>query len=324
MAMVVDDRYPYRFPLRPVTMGGLWLRTGHAPCRDRGGSGARVADPGQSCELCRSTSTGMEQVTSTLYSGAEFATTLRARAYVLTSLRDDAPCVRLGERVALTTATPPSPGPDTRRPPQRTGRPPGPGRARPWDARRCWVRQRLVNLHKDGSDDDARAGTAASAVCQALWRPPLWLGDCGDFSGCAGDRQRHQPVRRDHGRPAARSPWRLRLGDRHHWGAHGSVLCGGRALCAGQRVVGRALWGAVPHAGRWRTVRGQYGPVGAGPPALALPPHLQPAAVADSVHLHGATHGRGQRLVPAPVGPRQPLGSSGRRVGWAPPGWRPW
>jgi hypothetical protein len=34
--------------IRPGNMGGLWLHTGHAPCRDRGGSGAHVADPGQS------------------------------------------------------------------------------------------------------------------------------------------------------------------------------------------------------------------------------------------------------------------------------------
>ena len=120
-----------------------------------------------------STRAGRARVTSTLYRREEFATTLRASDHVLTSLRDGAQRVLLGERLALATATTPLLAPDTRRPPQRTGRPLGHGRARPQEARRLWSLQRPVTLHQDGSDDDARAGTAAPAVRQAPWRPPL-------------------------------------------------------------------------------------------------------------------------------------------------------
>ena len=84
-------------------------------------------------------------------------------------------------------------------------------------------------------------------------------------------------------------PTATSAGDRHDWGAHGRVLCGGRRLCPHQRLAGRAVWGgAAPHAGGRPAVWQQYAPVGAGPAALALPPHLQPAAVADPVHLYGA------------------------------------
>src|SRR5207245_10365006 len=47
---------------------------------------------------------------------------------------------------------------------------------------------------------------------------------------------------------------------------HGDA--GGRALCSGRRVAGRAVWGPVPHAGRGPAIRGEYGLVGPGPAAL--------------------------------------------------------
>src|SRR5262249_60075062 len=66
----------------------------------------------------------------------------------------------------------------------------------------------------------------------------------------------------------------------------------------------------VPHGGGGPGVRGQYGSLGAGPAALALPPRLQRAAVPDPVDLSGAADRRGERLVPTPLGARDrgPLG----------------
>jgi hypothetical protein len=78
-------------------------------------------------------------VNSVLYSREEFGTTLRARDHFLTSLLDRAKRFLLGERLALATATAPSLGPDTCRPPKRTGQPPGHCRARPQDARCFWL-----------------------------------------------------------------------------------------------------------------------------------------------------------------------------------------
>jgi hypothetical protein len=120
-----------------------------------------------------STRAGRARVTSTLYRRAEFATTLRGSNHGLPARRDGAPRVLRGARVAPATAMAPSRGPDTRRPPPRTGRPPGHGRARPQEARRGWVRQRPVTLPKDGSDNDARTDTTVPAVRQAPGRPPL-------------------------------------------------------------------------------------------------------------------------------------------------------
>ena len=106
---------------------------------------------------------------------------------------------------------------------------------------------------------------------------------------------------------------RLRLGDRHDWGAHGRVLRGGRSLCPHQRMAGRAVWGAAPHAGGRAAVWEQYDPVGAGQQPWHFLLTFSLLLSLTPVHLHGAADGRGHALVPAPVGPRHRI--SGRRAG---------